>query len=91
MQVEWDEQSEELIVTTKYNTFRINAIFDYHNECFYCIPNQDFLYAWGNQRKEMSEFGFQVTKNNGILNVRIDCNIKFCGNGDMQISFIANK
>ena len=26
MKVEWDEQSEELIVTTKYGTFRIDAI-----------------------------------------------------------------
>lgn len=87
MKVNWDEPSGELIVTTKYNTFRIDAVFDYYSGCFYCIPNQDFMYAWGNRRKEMSEFGFRVKKDNGILIVTIDCDIKFCRNGDTQISF----
>ena len=87
MKVKWDERSEELIVTTKYGTFRISAVFDYHNRCFYCIPNPDFWYTWGNQRTEMSKLGFRVIKNNGILIVTIDCSIKFCRNGDMQISF----
>ena len=86
MKVKWDERSEELIVTTKYSTFRIGAVLvDYR--CFYCIPNQDFWYTWGNQRKEMSELGFKVIKNNGILIITIDCDIKYCRNGDMQISF----
>ena len=87
MKVKWDERSEELIVTTKYSTFRIDAIFDYHNGCFYCKHNPDFMYTWGNQRPEMSKLGFRVTKNNGNLIVTIDCSIKFCRNGDMQISF----
>ena len=87
MKVEWDEQSEELIVTTKYSTFRISAVFDYHNGCFYCTPNTDFLYTWGNQRTEMSKLGFRVIKNNEMSIITIDCSIKFCRNGDMQISF----
>ena len=87
MKVSWDEPSDQLIVTTKYNTFRINAILDYSYEFFYCIPNRDFMYAWGNQRKEMAELGFKVRKNNGILIFTIDCDIKYCRNGDMQVLF----
>lgn len=87
MKVEWDEQSEVLIVTTKYSTFRIDAVLSENNGCFYCIPNQDFMYTWGNQRKEMSKLGFRVRKNNDILIVTIDCDVKYCRDGSMQVTF----
>ena len=87
MKVEWNEQPEELIVTTKHSTFRIEALLAGDYKCFYCIPNQDFMYTWGNQRKEMSDLVFRVRKNNGILIVTIDCDIKYCRNGSMQVRF----